>query len=535
MLNLKSAIKFFIEFRKDVVFKRTKYHLEKTRVKAHILCGLAIALENIDEMIDLIRNSKDTNEAKLKLLEKKWRVDKVRDLIEIINDPEHKIDKSNSYNLSEEQAKNILEIKLSKLTNLERNKISDDLRECSNEIKEYLEILGSPKKLNEVIKNELKTVNEKIKSERKTEISDHEDEIDDESLISSEDVVVTVTHSGYIKRVPLSTYRAQRRGGKGRAGMSTREEDFVNQVFVVNTLTPLLFFSSRGIVYRLKTYKLPIGSPTSRGKAIINLLPLKAGEKINTLMPYNETDNKNNIIFATAKGNVRRNKLTDFQNINANGKIAMKLVDNDRLVNVITCEETANIFLSSKLGKCIRFIAKDIRLFSGRTSIGVRGIKLSKDDSVISLAILRNIKFEVEERDKYLKISSMIKKGEKVPNPEIDDDTIEKFKDNEEFILSVTDKGYGKRSSAYEYRVTKRGGVGIANMQLTDRNGNEVVASFPIKENNQLMLVTDKGKLIRCPVSDIRVAGRQTQGVTLFNVSNDEKVVSIAKLEESDD
>ena len=535
VLNLKSAIKFFIEFRKDVVFKRTKYHLEKTRVKAHILCGLAIALENIDEMIDLIRNSKDTNEAKLKLLEKKWRVDKVRDLIEIINDPEHKIDKSNSYNLSEEQAKNILEIKLSKLTNLERNKISDDLRECSNEIKEYLEILGSPKKLNEVIKNELKTVNEKIKSERKTEISDHEDEIDDESLISSEDVVVTVTHSGYIKRVPLSTYRAQRRGGKGRAGMSTREEDFVNQVFVVNTLTPLLFFSSRGIVYRLKTYKLPIGSPTSRGKAIINLLPLKAGEKINTLMPYNETDNKNNIIFATAKGNVRRNKLTDFQNINANGKIAMKLVDNDRLVNVITCEETANIFLSSKLGKCIRFIAKDIRLFSGRTSIGVRGIKLSKDDSVISLAILRNIKFEVEERDKYLKISSLIKKGEKVPNPEIDDDIIEKFKDNEEFILSVTDKGYGKRSSAYEYRVTKRGGVGIANMQLTDRNGNEVVASFPIKENNQLMLVTDKGKLIRCPVSDIRVAGRQTQGVTLFNVSNDEKVVSIAKLEESDD
>ena len=535
VLTLRTAIKFFIDFRKDVVFKRTKFHLEKTRAKAHILCGLAIALENIDEIIQLIRMSKDTNEAKTKLLEKKWKVSKVIDLIEIINDPEHKLDNSGNYNLSDEQAKNILEIKLSKLTNLERNKISDDLKECSDQIKKFLEILSSSKKLNDVIKNELKNVNEKLKTQRKTEISEYEDEIDDESLISSEEVVVTVTHSGYIKRVPLSTYRAQRRGGKGRAGMSTREEDFVNQVFVVNTLTPLLFFSSRGIVYRLKTYKLPIGSPTSRGKAIINLLPLKSGEKINTLMPYNENDNKNNIIFGTAKGNVRRNKLTDFQNINANGKIAMKLIDNDRLVNVITCEDNAHIFLSSKLGKCIRFVAKDIRLFSGRTSIGVRGIRLNKNDCVISLAILKNIKFEVEERDSYLKICNMLKKNESIAGIQLDEKIIEKFKKNEEFILSVTDKGYGKRSSAYEYRVTKRGGVGIANMQLTDRNGNEVVASFPIKETNQLMLVTDKGKLIRCPVTDIRVAGRQTQGVTLFNVADDEKVVSIAKLDESDE
>ena len=347
-------------------------------------------------------------------------------------------------------------------------------------------------------------------------------------------MVVTVTHSGYIKRVPLSTYRAQRRGGKGRSGMSTREEDFVNEVFVTNSLTPLLFFSSRGIVYKLKTYKLPIGSPTSRGKALINLLPLKSGEKITTIMPYLQ-DNKNNIIFATSNGNVRRNKITDFQNINANGKIAMKLVNDDKLVNVITCEENSSIFLSSRLGKCIRFIAKDIRLFSGRTSIGVRGIKLQKDDSVISLAILRDFKFEVDERDIYLKASNQFRKDEKRDDTMLSDQKFSLMKENEEFILSITDKGYGKRSSAYEYRVTKRGGLGIANMQLTKRNGSEVIASFPIKDNDHLMLVTDKGKLIRCPVDDVRKAGRQTQGVTLFNVSDDEKVVSVAKLEESNE
>ena len=380
----------------------------------------------------------------------------------------------------------------------------------------------------------LNNVKDRIKSSRKTEITEAEQEIDDESLITSEDMVVTVTHSGYIKRVPLSTYRAQRRGGKGRSGMSTREEDFVNEVFVTNSLTPLLFFSTRGIVYKLKTYKLPIGSPTSRGKALINLLPLKSGEKITTIMPYLQ-DNKNNIIFATSKGNVRRNKITDFQNINANGKIAMKLVNDDKLVNVITCEENSSIFLSSRLGKCIRFIAKDIRLFSGRTSIGVRGIKLQKDDSVISLAILRDFKFEVDERDIYLKASNQLRKDEKLDDTMLSDQKFSLMKENEEFILSITDKGYGKRSSAYEYRVTKRGGLGIANMQLTKRNGSEVIASFPIKDNDHLMLVTDKGKLIRCPVDDVRKAGRQTQGVTLFNVSDDEKVVSVAKLEESNE
>ena len=534
ILTLRSSIKHFIDFRKKIIFKRTKFHLDKTREKAHTLCGYIIAIENIDEIINLIKNSKDTNEAKIKLLEKLWKIRENKKLIQIINDPEHSLNKNDEYQLSEEQARNILELKLSKLTNLERNKISNDLQECSQKIQLYLEILSSSQKLNSVIKEELENVKERIQSERKTEISEAEQDIDDESLISSEEMVVTVTHSGYIKRVPLSTYRAQRRGGKGRAGMSTREEDFVNEVFVTNSLTPLLFFSSRGIVYRLKTYKLPVGSPVSRGKALINLLPLQSGEKITTIMPYIQ-DNKNNIIFATSNGNVRRNKITDFQNINANGKIAMKLVNNDKLVNVITCQENSNVFLSSKLGKCIRFIAKDIRLFSGRTSIGVRGIKLQKEDKVISLAILKDIKFEVDERDIYLKSLNQLKKDEKFDGSSLSSEKFKNLKNNEEFILSITDKGYGKRSSAYEYRVTKRGGLGIANMQLTKRNGNEVVASFPIKDNDHLMLVTDKGKLIRCPVNDIRKAGRQTQGVTLFNVSDDEKVVSVAKLEESDE
>ena len=317
--------------------------------------------------------------------------------------------------------------------------------------------------------------------------------------------------------------------------MSTKEEDFVNQVFVVNTLTPILFFSTRGIVYRLKTYKIPVGSPQSKGKALINLLPLKSDEKITTLTPYLSGEENNNIIFATSNGNVRRNKLTDFQSINANGKIAMKLSENDKLINVITCSEKSHIFLSTKLGKCIRFIAKDIRLFSGRSSIGVRGIKLQNDDSIISLAILKDILFDVEERDNYLKISSLIRKNEKYDKEILKQEKLNALTDSEEFILSVTDQGFGKRSSAYEYRVTKRGGLGISNMQLSKRNGSQIVASFPINNKDQLMLVTDKGKIIRCPVVGVRIAGRQTQGVTLLNVSENEKVVSVAKLEENEE
>ena len=532
LLNLKRYLELFTNFRKDVVYKRTKYHLRKTREKAHILLGLSVALENIDKVIEIIRSSKDTSEAKEKLMKNKWIIpsdDFIKEFIK--TDNKNFLDDGN-FKLTESQAKSILEIKLSRLTGLERSKLINDLKDCLKLINEYLEILSSKNKLNEVITEELNEIKDRIKSTRLTEISENEETIDDESLIKSEEVVVTLTHTGYIKRVPLNSYRAQKRGGKGRAGMTTKQEDFVNEVFAVNTLAPLLFFSSRGIVYKLKTYKLPIGSPTSKGKALVNLLPLRSGEKITAIMPYDISEN--NIIFATSSGNIRRNKLTDFHNINANGKIAMKLNENDKLVNVLTCSEEANIFLSTKLGKCIRFSCNDLRIFSGRSSVGVRGIKLSKNDTVISLAILNGIDFDVNERNEYLKNSALDRKNEKVVLDILDEKKISNLKENEEFILSVTDKGFGKRSSAYEYRKTKRGGLGIANMQLSDRNGSQVVASFPINNSDQLVLVTDKGKLIRCPVNDVRIGGRQTQGVTLFNVSDEEKVVSVAKLEENE-
>ncbi len=532
LLNLRRYLELFTNFRKDVVYKRTKYHLKKTREKAHILLGLSVALENIDLIIELIKSSKDSSDAKNKLTSQSWKIPSDNFIKDFINADNESLIKTGNFKITDTQAKAILEIKLSRLTGLERSKLINDLKECVNLINYYLKILSSTDKLNEVIIEELHQIKEKIGSSRQTEISENEEIIDDESLIKSEDVVVTLTHTGYIKRVPLNSYRAQKRGGKGRAGMTTKQEDFVSEVFAVNTLAPLLFFSSRGIVYKLKTYKLPIGSPTSKGKALVNLLPLRSGEKITATMPYDVSEN--NIIFATSSGNIRRNKLTDFHNINSNGKIAMKLNDDDKLVNVLTCSEDSNIFLSTKLGKCIRFSCSDLRIFSGRSSIGVRGIKLSKGDTVISLAILNGIDFDVTERDEYLRISTLMRKNEKIENNNLNDEKFKNLQENEEFILSVTDKGFGKRSSAFEYRKTKRGGLGIANMQLSNRNGSQVVASFPINNSDQLVLVTDKGKLIRCPVNDVRIGGRQTQGVTLFNVSDEEKVVSVAKLEEND-
>ena len=532
LLNLRRYLNLFTKFRKDVIFKRTKFHLNKTRDKAHLLLGLSVAIENIDKIITIIRNSKDSTQAKNSLMTENWEIPDDSFIVEFIKDEDEKLIQDGYFKFSEAQSKSILEIRLSKLTGLERNKLTDDLKECVRLIEEYLTILSSKSKLNEVLSAELLEIKTKINSERKTEISENEETIDDESLIRSEEVVVTLTNTGYIKRVPLNSYRSQKRGGKGRSGMTTKEEDFVNEVFVVNTLTPLLFFSSQGLVYKIKTYKLPIGSPTSKGKALVNLLPLRSGEKITTTMPYDI--NQKNIIFATSKGNIRRNKLTDFHNINVNGKIAMKLNNDDMLVNVVTCSESDDIFLSTRLGKCIRFSCKDLRVFSGRASVGVRGIRLTDKDAVISLAILNGINFNVNERDEYLKISSSLRKNEKIEKINIDKDKINEFKSNEEFLLSVTDKGFGKRSSAYEYRKSNRGGLGIANMQLSQRNGNEIIASFPIKENDQLMLVTNNGQLIRCPVNDVRIAGRQTQGVTLFNVSETERVVSVAKLEEND-
>ena len=444
LLNLKRSIQLFIDFRKDVIFKRTKFHLRKTREKAHILLGLSIALENIDKVIDIIKSSNDTNDAREKLIAFKWKIPADKFLLDFIKSDNNELIFENHFKLSDSQAKSILEIKLSRLTNLERVKLIDDLKECVSLIADYLDILSSKVRLNNELTKELTEINEKFLSPRRTEISESEEIIDDESLITSEEVVVTFTNTGYIKRVPLNSYRAQRRGGKGRAGMTTKEEDYVNKVFVVNTLTPLLFFSSLGIVYKLKTYKIPTGSPTSKGKALVNILPLRSGEKITATMPYDQSDDKNNIIFATSTGNIRRNRLTDFHNINANGKIAMKLKEGDELVNVIICSEKDNIFMSTKLGKCIRFGCKDLRIFSGRSSIGVRGVRLAKNDSVISLAILNGIDFDVEERNEYLRVSSLIRKNEKYDMSLLSEEKFNILKENEEFILSVTDKGFGK-------------------------------------------------------------------------------------------
>ncbi|MCK4867747.1 MAG: DNA gyrase subunit A, partial [Alphaproteobacteria bacterium] len=362
-----------------------------------------------------------------------------------------------------------------------------------------------------------------------------------EDLIQREDMVVTVTHGGYIKRVPLSMYRAQRRGGKGRSGMSTRDEDFVSEVFVASTHTPILFFSTTGMVYQMKVYRLPMGSPQARGKAMVNLLPLDEGEKISTVMllPEDEESWGNlNVMFSTTRGNVRRNLLSDFVNIKSNGKIAMKLDEGDRLVNVRTCAKDNDVLLSTRLGMCIRFKVPDVRVFSGRTSTGVRGIRLAKDDEVISMTILDHAEIDMEVRQDYLRAAAALRRsadedGGTEPSPaELSPTEFGKLAESEEFILAVTENGFGKRSSAYEYRITGRGGKGIANIEMTDRNG-PVVAAFPVEPTDQIMLVTDAGKLIRCPINDVRVAGRKTQGVTLFRVDSDERVVSVARL--SDD
>ncbi|MDH3335658.1 MAG: DNA gyrase subunit A, partial [Rhodospirillaceae bacterium] len=464
-------------------------------------------------------------------------------LIELIDEPGRTVVKG-KYNLSEAQARAILELRLHRLTGLERDKIGGDLTVLGDEIKGHLEILGSREKLYGILRQELTEMKDQFATPRRTTIEENEFEADVEDLIQREDMVVTVTNTGYIKRVPLSSYRAQRRGGKGRSGMSTRDEDFVSQVFVVNTHTPVLFFSSTGISYKMKVYKLPLGSPTARGQAMINILPLQQGETISTLMPMPEDEKTWKdmfVIFATASGNVRRNSLSDFESIKANGKIAMKLNDGDRLISVQVATESDDVLLAASGGKSIRFPVSDVRVFSGRTSTGVRGIKLKDKDEVISMSIVRHVDFETEERDNYLKIQSARRRlargesdGELITDPTKLGLSVERFgemENMEDFILTVTSNGYGKRTSAYEYRIAGRGGQGITNIETSKRNGH-VVASFPVASADHLVMVTDGGQLIRTTVEDIRIAGRTTQGVTLFKTSDGESVVSVSRLSE---
>ena len=557
LLDLRQIIAAFIAFREEVITRRTKHELAKARERAHTLVGLAIAVANIDAVIALIRKARDPATARQKLTERSWPVGEVAPLVKLIDEPGPR-SSDGGYRLSEVQARAILELRLQRLTALERDKIGDELKEIGVRIGDYLEILRSRERLFGIMRDELLEMKAQFATPRRTEVVDSPIDQEDEDLIEREDMVLTVSHAGYIKRVPLSTYRAQRRGGKGRAGMSTREEDFVTQVFVVNTHTPVLFFSSRGMVYLKKVYRLPLGTPQARGKALVNLLPLEQGETISTLMPMPEDEAQwqdFHVMFATARGSVRRNSLADFTNVRANGKIAMKFEGDhaaDRLIGVRTCTADDDVVLATRHGKCIRFPITQVRVFASRNSVGVRGIALAKDDQVISMSMLRHADVETAEREAYLKEAGTRRRlaangeadgeaGGEAGAENADENAVEITAERaaelaaaEQFLLAVTENGFGKRSSSYEYRITNRGGKGIINIETSARNG-EVVAAFPVEDGDQIMLVTDGGQLIRSPVADIRIAGRNTQGVTLFSTAEDERVVSVARLSEGDE
>jgi DNA gyrase subunit A len=542
MMTLRDIISAFIRFREEVVTRRTVFELKKARERAHVLAGLLVAINNIDPVIALIRAAPDPATAREQLMARDWPATDVAPFIRLIDDPGHQV-VDGTYRLSEVQARAILDLRLQRLTGLERDKLAAETKEIADKIGDLLAILQSREKLLGVIRTELAEMRSAFADDRRTAIEDLEFEQDIEDLIQREDMVVTVTYSGYIKRVPLSTYRAQRRGGKGRAGMSTREGDFVSRVFVTSTHTRVLFFSTRGIVYDLKVYKLPLGSPQARGKAMVNLLPLAEGETISTVLPLPEDEGADSfVMFATTNGDVRRNRLSDFVNIKANGKIAMKLQDDARLVNVRICTESQDVLLATRKGMCIRFPVTDVRVFEGRTSTGVRGIRLDKGDEIISMSMLEHAEIDVEQRDAYLKIASAMRRsgengegeaanGDARELPTMPQEAFDAFAAGEQFILVVTEKGFGKRTSAYEYRITGRGGKGVGNIEVTERNGT-VVAAFSVDRTDHIMLVTDAGQLIRCPVDDIRIAGRLTQGVTLFRVGEEERVVSVARLRE---
>ena len=551
MMTLKDIIAAFLEFREKVITRRTEFELGKARERAHVLVGLAVAVANLDEMIALIRRAPDPAVARAEMMARAWPAADVAPLVALIEEPPRGVSEDGTYKLSEVQARAILDLRLHRLTGLERDKIGADLRELTDRIAYFLEILGNRAKLLEILRAELVEMKERFGTPRRTEIMDLEFEADIEDLIQREDMVVTVSHSGYVKRVPLSTYRAQRRGGKGRSGMSVKAEDTVSDLFVANTHTPLLLFSTRGMVYQLKVYRLPLGNPQSRGKALVNLLPLEEGETISTVLAWPEgegDDSARNVMFATSTGGVRRNRLSDFANIRSNGLIAMKLEEEgERLIAVRTCSESDDILLATRDGKCIRFQASDVRLFSGRTSTGVRGIRLARGDEVISMSVLHHIESDADERAAYLRMRRE-KTGEEAP-PETDaedgaeatsraltlaPERYEELAAAEEFILTVSDRGFGKRTSSYEYRITNRGGQGIWNMEMSDRNG-AIAASFPVAGGQQIMLVADSGQVIRMPIHDIRVAGRKTQGVTLFRVAPGERVVSVASVDEDSD
>jgi DNA gyrase subunit A len=550
LMNLKDLLTSFIAFREEVIYRRTKHLLAKARDRAHILVGLAIAVANIDEVIRLIRAAKDANEAREQLMSRDWPARDVATMVTLIDDPRHSVSAEGVTRLSAEQAKAILDLRLQRLTALGRDEIKAELDKLADEIADYLDVLRSRARIQAIVKDELTAIKDEFSTPRKTLIVDQEGEMEDEDLIQREDMVVTVSHAGYVKRVPLSTYRAQRRGGKGRAGMQTREEDFVTRLFVASTHAPLLFFSSRGQVYKEKVWRLPQAAPQARGKALINILPLQQGETITTIMPLPEDEatwNTLDVMFATTRGTVRRNKLSDFADVRRSGIIAMKLDEGDSIVDVQICTETDDVLLTSAAGQCIRFPVNDVRVFSGRTSMGVRGINLGDGDKLISQSILRHVEANAEERAAYLKRANAVRRGisgegeenggngsdaeEATGAIELGQERYAELSAKEQFVLTISEKGFGKRTSSYEYRTTNRGGKGIVAMAVTEKNG-RIVASFPIEDSDQIMLVTDGGQLIRCPVDGIRIAGRATQGVIVFSTGEGERVASVERISE---
>jgi len=561
VMNLKDLLTAFVAFREEVVSRRTKFLLGKARDRAHVLVGLAIAVANIDDVIKLIRASKDANEAREALMARDWPAKDVAAMVTLIDDPRHKVSTKGTTKLSAEQAKAILDLRLQRLTALGRDEIKQELDKLAAEIADYLDILRSRARIQSIIKTELAAVKKDFATERRTQIAEEEGEVEEEDLITREDMVVTVSHQGYIKRVPLSTYRAQRRGGKGRGGMQVREEDFVSRLFVAPTHAPLLFFSSLGRVYKEKVWRLPIAAPQARGKALINILPLDQGETITTIMPLPEDEatwGEFDVMFATTSGTVRRNKLSDFVGVRPSGIIAMKLKDGAEIVDVHICTEKDDVLLTAQGGNCIRFAVPDVRVFAGRDSIGVRGIDLPDSDKVISMSILRHVDASSEERAAYLKRANAVRRGGEEDAVEAEEEDTEEAAGTielgeqryvemsaaEQFVLTISEKGYGKRSSSFEYRITNRGGKGIVAMsilegkkgakKIRDKTG-RLVASFPVEEADQVMLVTDQGKLIRTPVSGIRIAGRSTQGVIVLDTADDERVVSVERLSEDDE
>ncbi len=549
LMSLKQMLTAFIDFREEVVTRRTRFLLNKARDRAHILVGLAVAVANVDEVIALIRTSPDPATARERLMERHWPAQDVAPLIALIDDPRHRINADGTFRLSDEQARAILALTLSRLTALGRDEIGDELNGLGTDIAEYLDILRSRERVMTIVREELVAIRDQYATPRITTIDEAAGDFEDEDLIAREDMVVTVTHGGYIKRVPLSAYRAQRRGGKGRSGMATRDEDFVARLFVANTHTPVLFFSSAGQAYKMKVWRLPIGEPQARGKALINMLPLDKGERITSIMPMPEDEGdwqKLDIMFSTTRGTVRRNSLADFVDIRQNGKIAMKLEEGDGIVDVATCSANDDVLLTTALGQAIRFQVDEVRVFKGRDSTGVRGISLADGDKVISMAIIHHFDADSSERAAYLKMSRAVRgegesdepsdEADEAPAGELSQERYAAMSAAEQFILTISENGYGKRTSSHEYRITGRGGKGIVAMAVNKRNG-PLVGSFPVEDPDQIMLVTNGGQVIRVPVdagpdNRIRIVGRSSQGVTVFNTGDGEKVVSVERIVE---